>query len=285
MKTTLFLYICIAFLIAGCAAQPTPDKQYEPTTNYAAAPKTVDDQVPSVAPDLEPAHEPYVIPEPFVEPEPAMPKNASEIEALLSEAFSYKGLIDMEALNAGLFFSIAYATEDNFTGQQLYDRPLCLAHIDLAKALLHAQARVYEHGYRLLIYDIYRPTEIQRLLRELTPPNLKRFVAQPGPRANHTKGVAVDLTLADLDGNPLPMPSGFDEFTARASATYIGGTEEERRNRDLLISVMSESGFRVASGEWWHFALSDASHYPVLDVSFDDFELAREEYLRLQQGD
>jgi D-alanyl-D-alanine dipeptidase len=273
--TLIALYICVAYLIAGCTAQPSAEQPRSPIVIQDIEPAQEPDEMslgettPPAAPDLEPEPYPYVSPEPFI------PTTPAEIESLLSDTFSYNGLIDMEDLNSGFFFSIAYATEDNFTGQQLYDRPLCLAHTDLAKALLHAQAKADEYGHRLLIYDIYRPTDVQRRLRELTPPNLRQFVAQPGPRANHTKGVAVDLTLADLDGVPLPMPSGFDEFTVRASATYSGGTEEERSNRDLLISIMSDSGFRVASGEWWHFALTDASRYPVLDVTFDGFERAR----------
>ena len=283
MNRLLILCVCITCLIAGCAAQ-TPAVQ--PAVNplptvipSTVTPETNPADVPAV-PIAAPEPSPSVTPEPSAAPAPVIPKTETEIEALLSEVFHYSGLVDMEELNAGFVFSITYATEDNFTGRQLYDKPLSLASDPLAEALLRAQAKADEYGYRLLIYDIYRPTDVQRLMYELTPANLKKFVAKPGPNANHTKGVAVDCTLADLDGQPLPMPSEYDEFTARASASYAGGTEEERMNRDLLISIMQDCGLRVASGEWWHFALNGASQYPVLDITFEEFVMAREDEVR-----
>ena len=70
------------------------------------------------------------------------------------------------------------------------------------------------------------------------------------------------------------MPSGFDEFTERASPDYTGGTDEERRNRDLLRELMEAEGFVVNPNEWWHFDFNDWEQYPIADISFDEAAMA-----------
>lgn len=238
---------------------------------------------PSGAPSPSGANTPTVSPEPSPEPSPEsgepsaphIPATDGEIDQMVDSAFTYKGLVDLEALDAGFFFDIRYATEDNFTGRVLYDRPLCLVHGDVARMLLKAQALADGLGYRLLIYDAYRPEPVQRVMYELAPADRKRYVAKPGSNANHTKGIAVDCTLADSDGNPIDMPSDFDEFSSHAAVAYNGGTEEQRANRDMLIAIMEEAGMKPASGEWWHFTPADTSGYEVLDIGFEDFEAAR----------
>ena len=64
------------------------------------------------------------------------------------------------------------------------------------------------------------------------------------------------------------MPSGYDEFSERASPNYKGGTEEERRNRELLRTLMEKEGFTVNENEWWHFDFNDWEKYAVYDISF-----------------
>ena len=64
------------------------------------------------------------------------------------------------------------------------------------------------------------------------------------------------------------MPSDFDEFTERASPSYLGGSDEETRNRDLLRKMMESEDFTVNPNEWWHFDLNDWENYPILDISF-----------------
>ena len=71
------------------------------------------------------------------------------------------------------------------------------------------------------------------------------------------------------------MPSGYDEFTERASPNYLGGTLEEQKNRDLLKRLMVDEGFIVNPKEWWHFDYKDWEQYPIYDLSFDEAEMAR----------
>lgn len=259
----------ILILLTSCAYVPSETPVVFDT---ATPPPTTATPVPS-APPANPT--PEQLPGAPDEPETAqpvsIPQTDDEIDELLSQVFVYNDLIDLADLNAGFIFNLTYATEDNFLGTVLYETPLCLAHIDLARALLKAQAQAVEQGLCLVIYDAYRPMSVQATMYELTPSGKKAYVAKPGASANHPKGVAIDCTLADSEGVLLPMPSDYDELSKRASVSYTGGTAEETANRDLLIEIMSNAGLKVASGEWWHFAVSNAKSYDGLDVSFDEF--------------
>ena len=68
------------------------------------------------------------------------------------------------------------------------------------------------------------------------------------------------------------MPSGYDEMTARAFPNYGGGTADERARRDLLRKAMTEEGFTVDKGEWWHFDFRDWPRYPILNIPFTEIE-------------
>jgi D-alanyl-D-alanine dipeptidase len=106
-----------------------------------------------------------------------------------------------------------------------------------------------------------------------TPGHQKMFVANPASGSRHNRGAAVDLTLYDLaTGEPVPMPSGYDEFSPRAFPHYPGGTTSERRHRELLRRVMEAEGFRVYHSEWWHFDHQDWRRYPILNLTFDQID-------------
>lgn len=121
-----------------------------------------------------------------------------------------------------------------------------------------------------MVYDGYRPWTITKLFWEVVSAEQRIFVADPAKGSKHNRGCAVDLSIFDLNtGNAIPMPSGYDEFTERASPNYEGGTEEERKNRDLLRSLMESEGFIVNPKEWWHFDYKDWEKYPIYDLSFD----------------
>ena len=101
-----------------------------------------------------------------------------------------------------------------------------------------------------MIFDGYRPWAITKLFWEVTPPDKRKFVADPAKGSKHNRGCAVDLSIFDLKtGAPLPMPSSYDEFTERASPNYDGGTAEETGNRELLRKLMEEEGFTVNPNE------------------------------------
>ncbi len=116
------------------------------------------------------------------------------------------------------------------------------------------------------IFDAYRPLSVQKKMWAKFP--LEGYVADPAKGSNHNRGAAVDVTLVDKNGEELPMPSPYDEFSERAHRDYAGGTDEERKNRKILEDAMQAEGFRGISTEWWHFDDADAKTYPILDLPF-----------------
>jgi D-alanyl-D-alanine dipeptidase len=114
---------------------------------------------------------------------------------------------------------------------------------------------------------------VTKLFWDSTPQVKRHFVADPKQGSRHNRGCAVDLTLLDLrTGQEVEMPSGYDEMTERAYPNYQGGTQEQRRLRDLLRQAMEAEGFSVYEFEWWHFDYKDWKKYPILDVSFDQIK-------------
>ena len=135
---------------------------------------------------------------------------------------------------------------------------------------LDAVQKVFEKwGMGLKIYDGYRPLPVQQKMWDLI--HDERFVSNPAVNeGRHTRGTAVDVTLVDKRGRPLPMPSDFDEFSPRAAVNYRGGSTEERRNRDLLQRVMTRHGFLSYSDEWWHFDFRGWGQYPPMSIGFQE---------------
>jgi D-alanyl-D-alanine dipeptidase len=75
-------------------------------------------------------------------------------------------------------------------------------------------------------------------------------------------------------GEVVEMPSGYDEFSERASPDYMGGTTRQRWHRDLLRRVMEAQGFTVYQNEWWHFDYNGWRNYPIGNATFEEI-LAR----------
>jgi len=94
----------------------------------------------------------------------------------------------------------------------------------------------------------------------------ERYVSDPRKGGRHTRGTAVDLTLVTKDGQELPMPSAFDDFSEKAHRNYMGATPEEIGNRELLQTVMEKHGFIGLPTEWWHFDLVGWENYPPIDI-------------------
>jgi D-alanyl-D-alanine dipeptidase len=180
-------------------------------------------------------------------------------------------LIELIALDSSFKLDVRYARTDNFVGKVVYPEARVFLQRPAAEAVLRVHRNLGELGYGLMLFDGYRPWSVTKLFWEITPEDKRMFVANPKNGSKHNRGCAVDLTIYDLKtGKPLPMPSGYDEFTERASPDYQGGTEEERRNRDLLRRLMEEEGFIVNANEWWHFDFKDWERYGIYDIPFSE---------------
>ena len=157
---------------------------------------------------------------------------------------------------------LVYATEKNFTGKKLYDNPTAYLRKGTAEKLKQVAEEVNKKGYRLKIWDAYRPQEAQiRMWNAFPNPN---FVANPYSKpSNHSRGCAVDLTLIDQNGQEIDMPSGFDHFGPSADRSYWDVSPTQRENAKYLETVMWNHGFVSIRTEWWHFADTDSKLYDV----------------------
>jgi D-alanyl-D-alanine dipeptidase len=177
-------------------------------------------------------------------------------------------LVDVAARLPDAVLDIRYATAGNFVGRPLYPVARCLLLPDAAARLERAAAALRRQGFRLLLFDCYRPLSVQRELWKAMPK--RGYVADPATGSHHNRAAAVDLSLADRSGTPVEMPTGYDAFgpTARAWATD-GVSPAARRHRDLLRGAMTAAGFAVNPVEWWHYDAPGAAALPLLDLPLD----------------
>ncbi len=174
-------------------------------------------------------------------------------------------LVELGALEPGLKFDLKYASADNFLGTPVYP-PDARAKMQrpAAEALVRVHQALAKQGFGLWVFDAYRPWSVTKVFWDATPDALRHFVADPSKGSRHNRGCAVDLTLYELaTGEPVAMPSGFDEFTPRAGPDYPGGTARQRHCRELLRRAMAAERFTVYEHEWWHFDFEGWRSYPI----------------------
>lgn len=182
-------------------------------------------------------------------------------------------LVELITLDPSIKLDIRYATENNFVGKKVYPEARAFLQRPAAKALVKVHQKLKKQGLGLVIFDGYRPWSITKLFWEVTSEDKRKFVANPAKGSKHNRGCAVDLSVFDLKtGQLIDMPSGYDEFTERASPDYAGGTEKERANRDMLRRLMEDAGFTVNPNEWWHFDFKNWEKYAIYDISFTEAE-------------
>jgi D-alanyl-D-alanine dipeptidase len=184
--------------------------------------------------------------------------------------FRKSDLVELVKLDPTIRLDIHYATANNFLGTPVYSQARAFLQRPAAEAVVRVNRKLHEQGYGLLIFDGYRPWYVTKIFWDATPPEDHSYVADPAQGSHHNRGCAVDLTLYDLkSGEPLPMPSGYDEMSERAHPDYAGGSAEERANRERLRAAMEAEGFTVYTFEWWHFDYKDWQHYPIVNVPFE----------------
>jgi len=182
---------------------------------------------------------------------------------------SSKILVNLKTYIPDIRLDIRYATADNFMGKPLYPSATAYLRKPAARALKAVQDDLRSRGLGLLIFDAYRPYSIT--LKMWEPYKDPDYVASPKTGSRHNRGCAVDLSLIDLKiGQPLPMPTPYDDFTEKAHHDYDDLSENVLRNRALLQLVMIKHGFLPLSTEWWHYDFQDWKKYEVLDIPFSD---------------
>jgi D-alanyl-D-alanine dipeptidase len=184
-------------------------------------------------------------------------------------------LVNVREFIPDIVLDLKYNTVDNFLSQKLYTTDECYLARAMTERLMLVQDSLrritsfngvdYPQGLGLKIWDGYRPRSVQFLMWEILPD--PTFVANPYTGSSHNRGAAVDVTLVDQSNRQeLEMPTPFDDFTEKASHTYINLPPNVLANRALLRDLMTGLGnLGDYSAEWWHYSISGTSNYPLLD--------------------
>lgn len=175
---------------------------------------------------------------------------------------------DLSEVSPRIILDIKYATADNFVGIALYAIPKAYLRKSVALKLDSVQRDLEQKGFGLKVWDAYRPLSIQQCLWNILPD--ERYVAHPDKGSAHNRGAAVDLTLVDIQGNELEMPTSFDDFTEKAHISYERLQQNVLANRELLIANMVKAGFIPLPTEWWHFNDENAEMYPLSSMTFEE---------------
>ncbi len=181
---------------------------------------------------------------------------------------------------------IRYFSTYNFIGDRIdgYEEPIALLTKEAARALKTVANEMNVKGYRLKIFDTYRPTtavkhfilwgiedQDVRMKPYFYPDVVKQDLFSEGyiaKKSSHSRGSTVDLTLLDMrTGKEMDMGSQFDWFGIESHPDYRGITEEQYENRMFLQKAMVRNGFVPIDCEWWHFTLADEP-YPDMYFSF-----------------
>jgi len=204
-----------------------------------------------------------------------MPKNEYGLQVIDNKelfmktvkADSNKTMINLKSYIPLLVVELRYATLNNFMHKRMYPSKTNDTYLRLpaAKALLHVQQELNTKGYGLKIFDAYRPYSITEKFWKLV--HDERYVADPKKGSGHNRGIAVDLTIIDLQTkNELDMGTGFDNFTDSAHHDFTALPANVLANRKLLKETMEKYGFKLFETEWWHYSWPDPEKFEVLNL-------------------
>ena len=162
---------------------------------------------------------------------------------------------------------LKYRSTDNFLHKDVYSDfgiEACYVHLDVHEKLMQLAPELQKKGLRLVLFDCYRPLEVQEAMWKIMPD--AKYVANPKTGSLHNRGVAIDCALADEQGAYLEFPTAFDSFEKKAWQAYIcpDNAKMPCDNRETLKQLMLSVGLSPITSEWWHFQLKDAKKYPLL---------------------
>lgn len=164
-------------------------------------------------------------------------------------------------------YDMKYATIDNFLNAKVYDCAKCYLRFRTVKALIEANQKIIKKGYRIKIFDCYRPLDIQKRMWEIV--SNPKYVANPAKGSIHNRGGAVDITLVDVLGKELDMGTPFDFFGIEASHDYQNVSKEVKKNRKLLKKIMKNENFNSFDSEWWHYNFRAGLNDKVSNFKWD----------------
>lgn len=175
--------------------------------------------------------------------------------------------VNVKDVSDAFVYDMKYASKDNFMKQVVYECDKCYLRLKTVKALIEANNDFLKLGYRIKLFDCYRPLDIQKKMWEIVPNPI--YVADPSKGSIHNRGGAVDITLIDKDGKELDMGTSFDFFGEEASHNYQNLSEEIRKNRVYLKQIMTLHNFKSFDSEWWHYNLTTGLNEKISNFKWD----------------
>jgi D-alanyl-D-alanine dipeptidase len=164
--------------------------------------------------------------------------------------------VNIKAYSLDLVYDMKYATEDNFLKAKVYDCAECYLRLKTVKAIMKANAKFMKKGFRIKLYDCYRPLDIQKKMWAIVSNPI--YVADPNKGSIHNRGGAVDISLVDKNGVELDMGTPFDFFGIEASHDNKNFSKAILDNRKLLKKIMLRCDFQSFDSEWWHYNRKNA---------------------------
>jgi len=185
----------------------------------------------------------------------------------INETLNDTVFVNIKTFSDDFDLDLKYATEDNFLKSKVYDCASCFLRIKTIKNLIEANNEFISKGYRIKLFDCYRPLDIQKNMWEIIPK--ADYVADPKKGSIHNRGGAVDITLVDKDGNELDMGTSFDFFGPEASHNFTDLSKKIQKNRTFLKEIMIKHHFKSFDSEWWHYNLIDSNKDNLANFKWD----------------
>jgi D-alanyl-D-alanine dipeptidase len=201
----------------------------------------------------------------FISCHSTLPLSVSSLNPLPQE--NDTTFVNLKNYSKDFVYDMKYATDDNFLKSKVYDCAECFLRLKTVKALVIANNEFMKQGYRIQLFDCYRPLDIQKKMWAIVPN--PEYVANPAKGSIHNRGGAVDITLVDKNGKELDMGTSFDHFGVEASHNYEKVSAEVKQNRALLKSIMTAKYFISFDSEWWHYNLKLAMTDKVSNEKWD----------------
>jgi len=198
-------------------------------------------------------------------------------------SYDKTGFAEISTVIDDAAYDIRYYSANNFTGKRIagYKAPRAFMTKEALAALAKAAADLRQQGYRILIWDAYRPQKaVDNFVAWINDPKdngdktfyptLQKSNLLAGnyimAKSGHTRGSTVDLTIIKKDGGFVDMGGTFDLFSEISHPDYKKLTKKQKRNRKILRDAMIKAGFNPLDSEWWHFTLKDE---PYKDTYFN----------------
>ncbi len=192
---------------------------------------------------------------------------SQELPFIQSKSIPDTTFVNLKDFSSDFVYDVKYATTENFLKVKVYECAECYLRLKTVNALLKANERFMTKGYRIKLFDCYRPLDVQKKMWSIV--SNPEYVAEPKKGSIHNRGGAVDITLVDSNGKELDMGTSFDFFGKESSHEFENFSEEVKSNRKLLRNGMIRFGFRIFDSEWWHYNLKNAKKDNLSNFKWD----------------